>query len=62
MKDVHSQLRRAGIGAILGLLAAGVAIGAGETAAAFVRPAASPVIAVGNRFILLTPEPLKRWA
>jgi DMSO/TMAO reductase YedYZ molybdopterin-dependent catalytic subunit len=62
MNDVHSQLRRAGIGAILGLLAAGVAIGAGETAAAFVRPAASPVIAVGNRFILLTPEPLKRWA
>ncbi|MDQ1749582.1 MAG: hypothetical protein QOE71_638 [Pseudonocardiales bacterium] len=62
MNDVHSQLRAARVGALLGLLSAGVAIGAGETVAAFIRPASSPVIAVGNRFILLTPEPLKRWA
>jgi len=27
-----------------------------------VRPAAAPVIAVGNRVILLTPESIKRWA
>src|SRR6185437_6252029 len=26
------------------------------------RPAAAPVIAVGNRLILLTPESVKRWA
>ncbi|HEY0168241.1 MAG TPA: molybdopterin-dependent oxidoreductase [Jatrophihabitans sp.] len=55
-------LRRLGLDAAVGLLAAGVAIGVGELVAALLRPAASPVIAVGNRFILLTPEPVKRWA
>ena len=30
--------------------------------AAFVRPAAAPVIAVGNRVIVLTPESAKRTA
>jgi len=49
-------------GALVGLLAAGVTVGVGELVAALVRPAASPVIAVGNRFIVLTPEPVKRWA
>jgi nitrate reductase gamma subunit len=44
------------------LLTAAVALGVGEVVAAFVRPAAAPVIVVGNRFILLTPEPVKRWA
>ena len=53
---------RLGVGALVGLLAAAVALGVGEVVAAFVRPAASPVIVVGNRFILLTPEPVKRWA
>ncbi|MEO6501285.1 MAG: molybdopterin-dependent oxidoreductase [Jatrophihabitantaceae bacterium] len=48
--------------AAVGLLAAGVAVGVGELVAALLRPAASPVIAVGNRFILLTPEPVKRFA
>jgi DMSO/TMAO reductase YedYZ molybdopterin-dependent catalytic subunit len=48
--------------AVLGLLSAGVALGVGELVAALLRPAASPVIAVGNRFIVLTPEPVKRWA
>ncbi len=52
----------AAVGAIVGLLAAGIAVGVGELVAAFVRPAASPVIAVGNRFIALTPESVKRWA
>ena len=28
----------------------------------FVRPAASPIIVVGNRIILLTPESVRRWA
>jgi DMSO/TMAO reductase YedYZ molybdopterin-dependent catalytic subunit len=51
-----------GVGALIGLLAAGVAIGVGEAVAAFVRPAASPIIVVGNRVILLTPESVRRWA
>ncbi|MBV9594635.1 MAG: molybdopterin-dependent oxidoreductase [Actinobacteria bacterium] len=44
------------------MLAAAVAVGIGELAAAFVRPEASPIIAVGNRVILLTPEAVRRWA
>jgi DMSO/TMAO reductase YedYZ molybdopterin-dependent catalytic subunit len=50
------------VGAATGLLSAALALGVGEVVAAFVRAAASPVIVVGNRFILLTPEPVKRWA
>src|SRR6185437_4807568 len=50
------------IGALIGLLAGGVAVGAGQLVAALFRPAAAPVIAVGNRLILLTPESVKRWA
>jgi DMSO/TMAO reductase YedYZ molybdopterin-dependent catalytic subunit len=42
------------------MLSAAVAVGVGELAAAFVRPAAAPVIAVGNRIIVLTPESVKR--
>jgi DMSO/TMAO reductase YedYZ molybdopterin-dependent catalytic subunit len=34
----------------------------GEIVAAFIRPTATPVIAVGNKFILLTPESLKEYA
>jgi DMSO/TMAO reductase YedYZ molybdopterin-dependent catalytic subunit len=50
------------LGALVGVLAAFVALGAGEFAAAFVRPAAAPIIAVGNRVITLTPESTKRSA
>jgi DMSO/TMAO reductase YedYZ molybdopterin-dependent catalytic subunit len=50
------------VGALVGLISGGVALGIGEIVAAFVRPPASPVIAVGNRFIVLTPESVKRWA
>jgi DMSO/TMAO reductase YedYZ molybdopterin-dependent catalytic subunit len=50
------------VGALIGLLSAGTAIGVGELAAAFVRPEASPIIAVGNRFVLFTPEVVRRWA
>ncbi len=53
---------RLGMGALIGLLSAGVALGVGELVAALVRPAAAPVIAVGNRFVLATPESVKRWA
>lgn len=47
---------------LVGLLAAGVAVGVGELVASLVRPEASPVIAIGNRLIVLTPEPVKLWA
>ncbi|PZS28401.1 MAG: molybdopterin-binding oxidoreductase, partial [Pseudonocardiales bacterium] len=59
---MRTRLGRLGVGAAIGLLSAAVALGVGEVVAALVRPAASPVIAVGNRFILLTPESVKRWA
>lgn len=49
-------------GPLIGLLSAGVAVAVGELVAAFVRPEASPIIAVGNRFVIFTPEPLKHWA
>ncbi|MGN6607802.1 MAG: molybdopterin-dependent oxidoreductase [Jatrophihabitans sp.] len=62
MKAVLQHLRRTGIGALVGLLAAGTALGVGEFVAAFVRPSAAPVIAVGNKFVLLTPESLKEFA
>jgi DMSO/TMAO reductase YedYZ molybdopterin-dependent catalytic subunit len=60
--DRRTRWLRRLVGAVIGLLSAGVALGVGEIGAAFVRPAAAPVIAVGNRFILLTPESVKRWA
>jgi DMSO/TMAO reductase YedYZ molybdopterin-dependent catalytic subunit len=59
---VQTRLSRYLSGALIGVLAAAVALGMGEAVAAFVRPAAAPVIAVGNRFILLTPESVKLWA
>ena len=62
MDVVRSPRAQVGAGALLGLLAAGVSLGVGELVAALVRPAAAPIIAVGNRFIRLTPEPVKRWA
>jgi DMSO/TMAO reductase YedYZ molybdopterin-dependent catalytic subunit len=53
---------RLGLGALVGLVSAGTAIGVGEFVAALVRPAAAPIIAVGNKFVLLTPEWLKDYA
>lgn len=47
-------------GWLVGVLAAAVAVGVGELAAVFVRPAAAPLVAVGNRIVLLTPESAKR--
>jgi hypothetical protein len=49
-------------GAVMGLLAAAVAIGVATLAAAFFRPQASPVIAVGEAFIDRTPAALKEFA
>jgi DMSO/TMAO reductase YedYZ molybdopterin-dependent catalytic subunit len=53
-------VRASWVGAAAGVLSAAVTIGVGEALAAFVRPAAAPVIAVGNRVVLLTPESAKR--
>ena len=50
------------IGWLIGVLSAFVAVGVGETVATLVRPAAAPIIAVGNRLIVLTPESAKRRA
>jgi DMSO/TMAO reductase YedYZ molybdopterin-dependent catalytic subunit len=48
--------------ALAGLLAAAVALGVAELAAGLVGPASSPVIAVGDAAITLTPEPVKAFA
>jgi hypothetical protein len=49
-------------GAIAGFLAAAVALGTANLVAAFVRPQASPIIAVGEAFIDRTPPALKNFA
>jgi hypothetical protein len=49
-------------GGITGFLAAAVAIGIANLVAAFVRPQASPIIAVGGAFIDRTPSALKNFA
>jgi hypothetical protein len=60
----HGQRGSGGllIGAVAGFLAAAVAIGVANLVAAFVRPQASPVIAVGGAFIDRTPSALKNFA
>jgi hypothetical protein len=49
-------------GAVAGFLAAAVAIGVANLVAAFIRPQASPIIAVGEAFIDRTPPALKNFA
>jgi len=49
-------------GGVAGFLAAAVALGVANLAAAFVRPQASPIIAVGGAFIDRTPPALKNFA
>ncbi|MGZ4572342.1 MAG: molybdopterin-dependent oxidoreductase [Blastococcus sp.] len=61
MPDVTTGQRRI-LGALTGLLAAAVGLGIAEVVAAFVGPASSPVVAVGNAAISLTPEPVKNFA
>jgi hypothetical protein len=58
------RLRRLGLlpGALAGFLAAAVALGVANLVAAFVRPQASPIIAVGEAFIDRTPNALKEFA
>ena len=47
---------------MVGFLAAAVALGVANLVAAFVRPQASPIIAVGEAFIDRTPPALKNFA
>jgi hypothetical protein len=49
-------------GAVAGFLSAAVALGVANLVAAFVRPQASPVIAVGGAFVDRTPSWLKNFA
>jgi DMSO/TMAO reductase YedYZ molybdopterin-dependent catalytic subunit len=49
-------------GAVAGLLAAAVAIGIAQLAAGLTVPQSSPVLAVGQATIDLTPEPIKNFA
>ncbi|WNV75345.1 molybdopterin-dependent oxidoreductase [Geodermatophilus sp. DSM 44513] len=50
------------LAAAAGLLSAGVALGVGELVAGLIGPQASPVVAVGDTVITLTPEPVKAFA
>jgi DMSO/TMAO reductase YedYZ molybdopterin-dependent catalytic subunit len=58
----ETDTRRVGRGIIAGLLAAAVALGIGQLVAGIVAPAASPVVAVGEASIGLTPPPVKNFA
>jgi DMSO/TMAO reductase YedYZ molybdopterin-dependent catalytic subunit len=58
-----SAPRRLGTAAALaGLLSAAVALGVAELLAGLVGPSSSPVVAVGDAVIALTPEPVKAFA
>jgi DMSO/TMAO reductase YedYZ molybdopterin-dependent catalytic subunit len=61
-RSVRHGFARLAVGGLIGVTSAGVAIGIGELAAASLRPAASPIIVVANKFILLTPEPVQESA
>ncbi len=50
------------LGGLAGALAALTALAAAELSAAFVRPEASPVVAVGGNVVDLTPTWLREWA
>ena len=53
---------RSGWGMVAGLLAAAVAVGVGQLVAGIVAPDSSPVVAVGEASIDLTPPPVKDFA
>ena len=61
-RDVGRRGLRNALGALAGLLAAAVTLGFAELTAGLVGPASSPVIAVGDTVITLTPEPVKEFA
>ncbi|MBB1253779.1 molybdopterin-dependent oxidoreductase [Streptomyces sp. OF3] len=53
---------RAALGAVSGLLAGCAALAVAELVAALVRPAASPLTAIGGAAVDRTPAPVKDWA
>jgi len=55
----HGSLLR---GALAGLLAGAAAVAVSEAVAALLTGVTSPLLAVGNRAIDITPRPLKEWA
>jgi DMSO/TMAO reductase YedYZ molybdopterin-dependent catalytic subunit len=57
----QSDLRRA-TGAVIGVLAAGVALGTAELLAALFGPGSSPIVAVGGAAVDASPEWLKSFA
>jgi DMSO/TMAO reductase YedYZ molybdopterin-dependent catalytic subunit len=56
------HIARVGRGMIAGLLAAAVALGIGQLVAGIVAPDGSPVVAVGEASISLTPPPVRDFA
>jgi DMSO/TMAO reductase YedYZ molybdopterin-dependent catalytic subunit len=58
----HSRAPHLLAGAVVGVLAAAVAIGAAQLAAGLTSPQGSPVLAVGQSAIDLTPAPVKNFA
>ncbi|WP_148574116.1 molybdopterin-dependent oxidoreductase [Nocardioides caldifontis] len=50
------------LGALTGLLSAAAGVAASEATAALLTGVSSPVVAVGNRAVDLTPRPVKEWA
>ena len=58
----HSRAPHLLAGAVAGVLAAAVAIGAAQLAAGLTSPQGSPVLAVGQSAIDLTPAPVKNFA
>ncbi|MFF3443530.1 molybdopterin-dependent oxidoreductase [Streptosporangium sp. NPDC002721] len=48
--------------ALIGLVSGAIAVGVSLLVAGLVKPAAFPVVAVGNAVVDLTPAPLKEWA
>jgi len=62
LADDQPRAPHALAGAVAGVLAAAVAIGAAQLAAGFTVPQASPVVAVGQAAIDLTPPPVKDFA
>jgi DMSO/TMAO reductase YedYZ molybdopterin-dependent catalytic subunit len=56
------DIARVGRGMVAGLLTAAVAVGVGQLVAGIVAPDGSPVVAVGEGSIDLTPPPVKNFA
>ncbi len=60
--SLRARTRRAGVGALIGLITTGVAIGTAHLVSGIVNPQTSPVLVVGQSAIDATPEWLKAFA